>query len=228
MKKTHEIIEQAKTFENKLPEKKNFPIPNKDEIAGWIDHTLLKPQATIEQVSELCQEAKEYRFASVCLNPVYVPQAVKELEGSGIPVGTVIGFPLGANLTHTKVAESKAAIEAGAVELDIETCHENNTLLKVIIENCYLDRFEKIVACLLAKEADADFVKTSTGFGSSSATVDDVALMRAVVGGLEEMGVKAAGGIRTWADAQNMIAAGATRIGASSGVEIVTEAKKES
>jgi deoxyribose-phosphate aldolase len=251
MKKTHEIIEQAKTFENKLPEKKNFPIPNKDEIAGWIDHTLLKPQATIEQVSELCQEAKEYRFASVCLNPVYVPQAVKELEGSGVPVGTVIGFPLGANQTHTKVAESKAAIEAGAVELDMvipigllksgeyetvyndirsvaETCHENNTLLKVIIENCYLDRFEKIVACLLVKEADADFVKTSTGFGSSGATVDDVALMRAVVGSLEEMGVKAAGGIRTWADAQNMIAAGATRIGASSGVEIVTEAKKES
>jgi deoxyribose-phosphate aldolase len=251
MKKTHEIIEQAKAFENKLPEKKNFPIPNKDEIAGWIDHTLLKAQATVEQVFELCREAKEYRFASVCLNPVYVPQAVKELEGSGIPVGTVIGFPLGANLTHTKVAESKAAIEAGAVELDMvipigllksgeyetvyndirsvaETCHENNTLLKVIIENCYLDRFEKIVACLLAKEADADFVKTSTGFGSSSATVDDVALMRAVVGGLEEMGVKAAGGIRTWADAQNMIAAGATRIGASSGVEIVTEAKKES
>lgn len=246
----NQIIEQAKTLENKLPEKKNFPIPSKDEVASWIDHTLLKPQATIDQVSKVCQEAREYQFASVCLNPVYVPQAVKELEGSGVHVGTVVGFPLGANATQTKVAEAKSSIKDGAVELDMvipigllksglyesvyndirsvaEICHENDALLKVIIENCYLERFEKIIACLLVKEADADYVKTSTGFGSSGATVDDVTLMRSVVGAPEEMGVKAAGGIRTWADAQKLTAAGATRLGASSGVKIVSEAQEE-
>jgi deoxyribose-phosphate aldolase len=251
MKRINEIIENAKAFEHELPEKKRFSIPSKDEIAGWIDHTLLKPQATVDQISKLCQEAREYKFASVCLNPVFVPQAVKELEGSGVSVSAVIGFPLGANQTQTKVAESKFAIKACAVELDMvipigllksgeyqlvyndiravaEICHENETILKVIIENCYLGRFEKIMACLLAKGADADYVKTSTGFGSGGATVDDVALMRAVVGAPEEMGVKAAGGIHTWADAQNMIAAGATRLGASSGVKIVDEAKEES
>ncbi len=251
MTKINQIIEQAKAFEKQLPEKKNFPIPGKDEVAGWIDHTLLKPQATTDQVSELCREAREYQFASVCLNPVYVPQAVKELEGSGVAVGTVIGFPLGANQTHTKIAEAIQAIEDGAVELDMvipigllktgkyesvyndiravaEACHEKDALLKVIIENCYLERFEKIMACLLVKEADADYVKTSTGFGSSGATVEDVVLIRSVVGSPDEMGVKAAGGIRTWADTQNMIAAGATRIGASSGVKIVTQAQKES
>jgi len=251
MKKINEIIEQAKFFETKLPDRVHFPIPNKDEIAGWIDHTLLKAQATTDQVSEICREAKMYNFASVCLNPVFIPQAVHELAGSSIPVCTVIGFPLGANQTKTKVAESKAAIEAGAVELDMVipigmlksgkyesvyndiravavTCHENDALLKVIIENCYLERSEKIMVCLLAKEANADFVKTSTGFGSSGATIDDVSLMRSVVGGPEEMGVKAAGGIRTWADAKEMIAAGANRIGASSGVKIVKEAQAES
>jgi len=251
MKKINEIIEQAKSFETKLPNRVHFSIPDKDEIAGWIDHTLLKAQATTDQVSEICREAAATHFASVCLNPVFVPQAVRELESSGVPVCTVIGFPLGANQTKTKAAESKAAIEAGAVELDMvipigllksgeyksvyndiravaAICHENDALLKVIIENCYLDRFEKIMACLLAKEANADFVKTSTGFGSSGAMIDDVSLMRSIVGGPEEMGVKAAGGIRTWADAQKMIAAGANRIGASSGVKIVREAQEES
>jgi deoxyribose-phosphate aldolase len=187
----------------------------------------------------------------VCLNPIFVPQAVRELEGSGVLVATVVGFPLGANQTSTKVAESKTALKEGAAELDMvipigllksgeyesvyndihavaATCHENKALLKVIIENCYLERFEKIMACLLAKEADADFVKTSTGFGSSGATIDDISLMRSVVGSPKEMGVKAAGGIRTWPDAQNMIAAGATRIGASSGVKIIAQAQEES
>lgn len=241
------ILDKAKTYNEKLPDSIKFDAPTKDQIAGWIDHTLLKPQATTEQVSKLCKEAREYKFASVCINPVFIPQAVIELEGSGVPVCTVIGFPLGANQTTTKVAESKDAIDSGAIELDMviaigllisgdykavyedvkavaDTCHEKGALLKVIIENCYLDRFEKILACLLCKEANADFVKTSTGFGSSGAIIEDVSLMRSVVGSLEEMGVKAAGGIQTWADAQNMIAAGANRIGASSGIKIITEA----
>ncbi len=251
MKKLNEIIEQAKSFEMNLPDKKKYPIPDKSEIAGWIDHTLLKAQATTEQVKKICHEAREYQFASVCLNPVFIPLAVKELEGSGVPVCTVIGFPLGASQTSDKVAESQAAIEAGATELDMvipigllksgdfesvyndihavaATCHEKNALSKVIIENCYLERIEKITACLLAKEAGADFVKTSTGFGSGGATIEDVALMRSIVGSQEKMGVKAAGGIRTWVDAQNMIEAGATRIGASAGVTIVREAQEES
>lgn len=251
MNKIHELIEKAKAYDKKLPDQKKYPVPGKNEIAGWIDHTLLKAQATTDQVSELCREAREYKFASVCLNPVFVPQAAKKLADSGVPVCTVIGFPLGANQTQTKAFEAKTAIEDGAAELDMvipigllksgdyesvyndirtvaETCHENDALLKVIIENCYLERFEKIMACLLVKEADGDYVKTSTGFGSSGATIEDIALMRSVVGDLDEMGVKAAGGIRTWIDARNMIAAGATRIGASSGVKIVNEALKES
>jgi deoxyribose-phosphate aldolase len=243
------IIEQAKAYHKNLPEPTPLPIPKADQIAGWIDHTLLKAQATEEQISVLCQEACQYKFASVCINPVFIPQAVRELDGSGVPICTVIGFPLGATLTTAKVAEAHAAIDAGAVELDMvlpvgllksgkyeavyqditalaETCHAHDAHLKVIFENCYLDRYEKIMACLLSKEANADFVKTSTGFGPGGATLEDVALMRAVVGSPEEMGVKAAGGIRTWEDAQAMIAAGANRIGASSGVQIVSEALK--
>lgn len=244
----NKIVDQARQFLNETPQNKQYPIPSKDEIAGWIDHTLLKPQATTEQISKLCQEAKAYHFASVCLNPVFVAQAASELEGSDVAVCTVVGFPLGANQTSTKAAEAEAAITAGAVELDMvisigrlksgdyeavyndiqavaAACHKKDALLKVIIENCYLERFEKIIACLLAKEAAADFVKTSTGFGSSGATIEDVALMRAVVGEPDEMGVKAAGGIRTWADAQAMISVGANRIGASSGLKIIAEAQ---
>jgi deoxyribose-phosphate aldolase len=242
------LIEQAKSYQENLPERENFPLPAPDEIAGWIDHTLLKAQATVEQVSKICQEARVYKFASVCLNPVFIPQAVRELEGSGVPVCTVIGFPLGATLTEAKVDESLSAIKAGAKELDMvlpvgllksayyqevyddiaavaHTCHEHGALLKVIFENCYLDNFEKIMASLLCKEAGVDFVKTSTGFGSGGASLEDVALMRAVVGGPQEMGVKAAGGIRHWDDVQAMIKAGANRIGASSGIQIVSEAQ---
>lgn len=244
------LIEQAKSYNEKLPNIPALTLPKAGQIAGWIDHTLLKAQATEKQISVLCQEAREYKFASVCINPVFIPQAVRELEGSGVPVCTVIGFPLGATLTNAKVAETKAAIDAGARELDMvlpvgllksakydavyqdidtlsEICHEHNAHLKVIFENCYLDRFEKIMACLLCKQAQADFVKTSTGFGTSGATLEDVALMRAVVGSPDKMGVKAAGGIRTWEDAQKMILAGANRIGASSGVQIVSEAIQE-
>jgi deoxyribose-phosphate aldolase len=242
------ILDQAKAYQQDLPTPAALEIPGPESIALWIDHTLLKPQATAEQVRTLCDEAREYRFASVCLNPVYIPLAVAELEGTGIPVCTVIGFPLGANQTTVKAFEAQAACDAGAVELDMvlsigqlksgdfqavlddiravaETCHKNDALLKVILEMCYLDSFEKIMACLLCKKAEADFVKTSTGFGSGGATLEDVTLMRALVGPPDKMGVKAAGGIRTWEDAQNMIAAGANRIGASSGVKIVAEAK---
>lgn len=243
------LIDQAKSYQENLPDRKNIPLPAPDEIAGWIDHTLLKAQATVEQVSKLCQEARMYKFASVCLNPIFVPQAVRELEGSGVPVCTVIGFPLGATLTQAKVDESLAAIKAGALELDMVLpvgllksgyyqevfndiaavagiCHDHGALLKVIFENCYLDRFEKIMACLISKAAQVDFVKTSTGFGLGGASLEDVALMRAVVGGPQEMGVKAAGGIRHWDDTQAMIAAGANRIGASSGIQIVMEAQQ--
>ncbi len=242
------ILEQAKTYQQDLPVPAALEIPNAESIAQWIDHTLLKPQATKEQVTTLCKEAREYQFASVCLNPVFIPLAVEELEGTGVPVCTVIGFPLGANQTSVKAFEAQAACDAGATELDMvlsvgqlksgnfqavlddikavsETCHQNKALLKVILEMCYLDSFEKIAACLLCKAAKADFVKTSTGFGSGGASLADVSLMRAVVGPPEKMGVKAAGGIRTWEDAQNMIAAGANRIGASSGVKIVAEAR---
>lgn len=244
------IIDQARAYQNENLSRESFPLPKGNEIAGWIDHTLLKPQATADQVIALCQEAREYQFASVCINPVYIPIATETLEESGVPVCTVIGFPLGANQTAVKVAEATAAANAGAKELDMvisigqlksgqyqavyediravaEASHEKNTLLKVILEMCYLEEFEKILACLLCKEAQADFVKTSTGFGSGGATIKDVSLMRAVVGSPAEMGVKAAGGIRSWEDARNMIAAGATRIGTSSGVIIVREAQSE-
>jgi len=217
-----------------------------ERVARVIDHTLLKPDATHEQIVQLCQEAREYRFASVCVNPVNVALCAQLLSGSGVPVGTVVGFPLGATLTQVKVFEAQQAIGEGAAEVDMvinvgalksgdhgwvkhdvasvaQACHARNAILKVIIEAALLTDEEKEVACQLAMAAGADFVKTSTGFGPGGATVEDVALMRRVVG--PAIGVKAAGGIRTYADAQKMIAAGATRIGASSGVKIVQEAE---
>jgi deoxyribose-phosphate aldolase len=245
------LLSLAKTYANDLPTPTALPLPKGESIAGWIDHTLLKPQATADQVIQLCKEAREYRFASICINPIFIPLAHKELAGSDVPICTVAGFPLGATQTSVKAYEAGAACKAGAEEVDMvlsigelksgryqavyedvlavaEVCEKHNAILKVILEMCYLERFEKILACLLCKEAGADFVKTSTGFGSGGATLADVTLMRAVIGPPEEMGLKAAGGIRTWEDAQNMIAAGANRIGASSGVKIVREAKTES
>jgi len=241
------LIDQAKSYEEQLPEVTAVTIPNNEKIAGFIDHTLLKPQATMNEIKQVCQEAREYHFASVAVNPIFTPQAVIELESSGVRVCNPIGFPLGGDFTEVKIAESKAAIAAGADELDmvlaigllksgcyesvyddiaivVETCHKQNVLVKVILENCYLNRFEKIIACLLSKEANADFVKTSTGFGPSGATFEDVSLMRSVVGGPEVMGVKAAGGIHTWSDVKKLIEAGANRIGTSSGVQIVAQA----
>jgi len=217
-------------------------------LAKFIDHTLLKPEATPSQVQQLCLEASEYHFASVCINPIYVRQASKLLAGTDIKICTVIGFPLGATTWQTKVFEARRAIHSGATEIDmvipigllkaedyknvftdiqavVKACHKANTLVKVILEMAFLNRRQKIIACLLAQSAGADFVKTSTGFGPGGATREDVALMRCIVGTPDHMGVKAAGGIRTLADAQGMIEAGANRLGTSSGVRIMHEAQ---
>ncbi len=213
-------------------------------ISSYIDHTLLKPEATPQHVEKLCDEARRYAFASVCVNPVYVPEARRLLDGSPVLVCTVVGFPLGATLSEAKAAEARLAIEAGAREIDmvvsigqlkggavsavaddirrvVEVSHRNGAIVKVILEMALLTRFEKIVGCLISQAEGADFVKTSTGFGPGGATLVDVALMRSVVG--PRMGVKAAGGIRSLADAQAMLDAGATRLGSSAGVKIMQE-----
>ena len=214
-------------------------------LASMIDHTLLKPEASRAQVEQLCDEAKQYGFASVCVNPAYVRLCAQRLEGSSVKVCAVVGFPLGATLPEVKAFETQQALDAGAAEIDmvinigalksqdhdllvrdiaavVGTAHTRNALVKVIIEAALLTNDEKTLACLLAQSAGADFVKTSTGFGPGGATVEDVMQMRRVVGPI--MGVKAAGGIRTLADAEKMIEAGATRIGASASVKIMAEA----
>jgi deoxyribose-phosphate aldolase len=211
-------------------------------IAASIDHTILRADATREDVVKVCQEARKYSFASVCVNPYWVPLVSQQLSGSPVKVCTVIGFPLGANATETKRAEAETAIRVGAQEIDmvinigalksgdheivkldiqavVEASHRNGAIVKVIIETALLDDNQKAVACTLAKMAGADFVKTSTGFAASGATAHDVSLMRMVVG--PKIGVKASGGIRTLEDLQQMRAAGATRIGASASVKIV-------
>lgn len=213
---------------------------NKKEIAAAIDHTLLGAEVTEAEVKEKCNEAKEYGFASVCSNPDQVALMKKELDGSQVKVCTVIGFPLGVNSTAVKAAEARDAVAAGADELDmvikvgalkegdfdrvsrdIEAVVEAaaGKTVKVIIETCYLTDEQKVKACQLAKKAGADFVKTSTGFGNGGAKVEDIALMRKTVG--DKMGVKASGGIHSLEEAQAMLEAGATRIGASSGVQII-------
>ena len=211
-------------------------------IASLIDHTILKPDATRAEVVKICQEARKYRFASVCVNPYWVPLVAAELAGAPVKVCTVVGFPLGATTTESKIAETEAAVRVGAQEIDMvmnvgalrsgdqeavkqdihgvaEAAHRAGAILKVILETALLDDNQKATACTLAKLAGADFVKTSTGFGPSGATAHDVALMRLVVG--PDMGVKASGGIRTLEDLRMMAAAGATRIGASASVKIV-------
>ncbi|MEA3341579.1 MAG: deoxyribose-phosphate aldolase [Chloroflexota bacterium] len=211
-----------------------------------IDHTLLKPDATQDQIAQLCYEARKYNFASVCVNPTNVKLCAQLLAGSDVLVCTVVGFPLGATPTEVKVFEAQQAIHDGATEVDMvinvgalksrdyelverdiasiaRGCHAGNSILKVIIEAALLSDEEKVIACQLAKVAGANFVKTSTGFGPGGATLEDVALMRRVVG--PTMGVKAAGGIHTYEEAQQMIAAGASRIGASASVKIMQGAE---
>jgi deoxyribose-phosphate aldolase len=217
-------------------------IPQDLNLAKMIDHTLLKPDATQDQIAQLCFEARKYGFASVCINPTWVQLCAKLLEGSDVKVCTVIGFPLGATSPEVKVFETQDALDHGAREIDmvinvgalkardldlvardirgvVAAAHARNAIVKVIIEAILLSDEEKTIACLLSMEAGSDFVKTSTGFAGGGATVHDVALMRRAVG--PEMGVKAAGGVRTFEDAESMIKAGATRIGASAGVKII-------
>src|SRR5580704_9875830 len=215
-------------------------------VARIIDHTLLRADATRDDIAKLCREARQYSFASVCVNPYWVPLASAELAGSPVKVCTVVGFPLGANATVAKVAETENATRYGATEIDMVinigelksgnydavrqdieavaiAAHKGGAILKVILETALLDDNQKVVASTLSKVAGAEFVKTSTGFSTGGATVHDVALMRQVVG--EEMGVKASGGIRTLEDLKNMAAAGATRIGASASVKIMETAQ---
>ena len=213
-------------------------------IANLIDQTLLKPEATGEDIVRLCREAAEHSFCSVCINPHWVRLARTTLGRSSVRVCTVIGFPLGANRTEVKTAEARLALGEGATEIDMvqnvgalrsadlatvqseiaelaEIAHANKALLKVILETCLLNDDQKRTACSLAVAAKADFVKTSTGFSTSGATEEDVRLMRAAVG--PAMGVKASGGIRSLDALRRMVAAGATRIGTSSGVQILRE-----
>jgi deoxyribose-phosphate aldolase len=219
------------------------------DLAGMIDHTLLKPDATISEVSQLCEEAIQNNFASVCVNPFYVETCFNLIKSSNVKVCTVIGFPLGATTTQSKFFEAEEAIKNGAEELDMVinigrlkdqnydfVCSDLKSVAdlskkhlctsKVILETCLLSDEEKVAACLLAKEAGLDFVKTSTGFSKGGATIHDVALMKFVVG--DKLQVKASGGIRSYEDAIAMINAGATRLGASAGVKIIAGQKTES
>ena len=211
------------------------------KIARMIDHTALKPDTTENQIIKLCEEAKEYHFASVCVNPTWVKKSAEQLAGTEVKVCTVIGFPLGANTPEVKAFETDQAIKDGATEVDmvinigalkdgnnelverdikaVVDAAKGRALTKVIIETCLLTDEEKVRACELAVKAGADYVKTSTGFSTGGATKEDIALMRKTVG--PDIGVKASGGVRNAADAEAMIEAGATRIGASAGIEIV-------
>lgn len=223
-------------------------IPADLKLAAMIDHTLLKPDATPDEIAQLCFEARKHGFASVCVNPGHVRLCADLLRGTAVKVCTVIGFPLGATSPETKVYETETALRDGATEIDmvinigalkggdntwvardirgvVETAHAAGAIVKVIIETSLLSDEEKVKACLLSKEAGADFVKTSTGFAGGGATPQDIALMRRTVG--PEMGVKASGGVRTFEDARSMVEAGATRIGASAGVKIVQGARAD-
>ena len=239
----HEILELTAQCETQLPPAgAPAPLPQGTAIAAWIDHTLLKPEASSAQVDQLCHEALQYNFAAVCINPAYVARAARHLSGSKVKVCTVVGFPLGACIPASKVLETYACLDAGAQEIDmvlnigavksqdyglalndihgvVQAAHNQGAIVKVILENALLTRREKILVCLLCQSAGADFVKTSTGFAASGATHEDVELMRRIVG--PNLGVKAAGGVRSYADALSMIRAGASRIGSSSGVTIL-------
>ncbi|GAP13914.1 deoxyribose-phosphate aldolase [Longilinea arvoryzae] len=236
-----EILERTNAYDGKLPA---FPAafkPLDGPVTQYIDHTLLKTEATPSQIDQICREAAQFHFASVCVNSLYVPRVHRALEGSGVKTCSVVGFPLGAMPTAVKVAETENAVGSGADEIDMvmavgllkggevqavlddvrgvaDACHGSGAILKVILEMGLLTQREKILACLVCQEAGADFVKTSTGFFAGGATVPDVELMRRVVGPV--MGVKAAGGVRSLDDARAFLKAGATRLGSSSGVKI--------
>ncbi len=246
-----EIMDVINTLFNRLNRSEGYELYDMskwrgmptDKVNEIIDHTQLKPFATREDIVKLCEEAKEHKMGAVCINPYFVPFAKEKLRDTRVKVATVIGFPLGATTLRAKVNEAKESVDNGADEVDmvmnigalkaeeyeyvldeIGAVVEVAPVVKVIIETCYLTWEEKIEACVISKLAGASFVKTSTGFGTAGATIEDVQLMRTVVG--EEMGVKAAGGIHDLDTALKMINAGASRIGASAGVKIVEEMKR--
>lgn len=239
------LIQKARYYEKSLPEK--MKANNEDKpFASFIDCALHNPEATPLMIEQLCKDALKYQFATVFVNPLFIPLVRRRLEGSDVHVGSVVGFPLGAFPTNIKVEEATSYIEMGADEIDMvmavgmlkageydfvykditrvaDVVHNNGKLLKVILETALLSNYEKIMACLISKEAGADFVKTSTGFSTGGATAADIDLMRRVVGPPDEMGVKAAGGIHSFEDAMRMIEAGANRIGARVAVKIMEE-----
>jgi len=236
---TREVMERLK---NQGTEEGTSAGITREVLAGYIDHTLLKPEAVESQFEQLCNEAIQYRFKSVCVNSSWVPYVAKKLRGTGIIICSVIGFPLGGMDTRSKAFEARSAIESGATELDmvinigalksgnlklveediraIKRACRSTILLKVILETGLLNEAEKILACEISKKAGADFVKTSTGFSGSGATVEDIALMRRIVG--PSIGVKASGGIRTFDQAVALIRAGANRLGCGSSVAVIT------
>lgn len=245
---TKEVMSRLEAKNTEHPEKSDkettSPSFSKQELAGYIDHTLLKPESSKEQFDKLCDEAVKYNFYSVCVNSSWVPYVTKKLRGTGIKICAVVGFPLGAMDSRSKAFESRNAIDAGANELDmvlnigalkskdyklveediraVKRVCRNSTVLKVIIETGLLTDDEKIIACEICKKAEADFVKTSTGFNGGGATVSDITLMRRVVG--PDMGVKASGGIRDFNQAVSLIKAGANRLGCGSSIAVLTGA----
>lgn len=246
-KLVNEITQQALTALDNLGNAVNqFQNDEHPLIARMIDHTLLKPDATLEQIATLCDEARDHHFASVCVNPTYVRTCAELLkDAEDVAVCTVIGFPLGANTPEVKAYEALQAVADGATEVDmvinvsaiksknwvlvredvtrvVNAAHAGGAICKVILETALITDDEKVKACQICRDAGADFVKTSTGFGPGGATIEDIRLMRQTVG--PDMGVKASGGVRSYEDARQMIAAGATRIGASAGIRIVQEA----
>ena len=250
MQTLSKLLKTAAACERKLPElPAALKMPQGASLAGWIDHTLLKPEANAAQITTLCQEAQQFGFASVCVNPAFVPLAVRLLRESPVKVCTVVGFPLGASLPAVKVFETLTCLSEGATEIDmvinigalkgqdyglvlneiqsiVQLAHNQGAIVKVILEMALLTQREKIIACLLCKQAEANFVKTSTGFGPGGATLEDVDLMYRLVG--PKIKVKAAGGIRTLESAQAMIRAGASRLGTSSGTQILKDAVEKS
>ncbi len=241
---------QIDQYRQELPPLPPFEIPPDDQIAGRIDHTLLKPEGKPAQVEQLCLEARQFRFAAVCVNPLYTARVHKLLEGSPVLTCSVVGFPLGATPSASKVFETRLCVEAGAKEIDmvlpigllkagefsavlediravVEASHAGGAIVKVILEMALLNQEEKIAGCLLSQAAGAEFVKTSTGFGPHGATVEDVDLMRRLVGPSSRTKVKAAGGIRSLSDARAMLRAGADRLGSSAGVKIMRELQGE-
>jgi deoxyribose-phosphate aldolase len=248
MKTISQLLEKAEKYSQSLPAQPCKPVL-KAELSAYLDCALHDPAATPNRVHQLCEDAMAYHYATVFVNPIFTAQVKKTLTGSGVHTGTIAGFPLGAFPTQIKVTEAKTYLDAGADEIDMvmnvgmlkageydfvfeeihqmaETVHAQGGLMKVILETCLLERDEKIISCLICKEAGADFVKTSTGFSKSGATVEDIDLMRRVVGPASKMGVKAAGGIHTLAETLALIEAGANRLGTRMAKEILEEAKQ--